>query len=454
MHKVNFDSIQRKVLSASFTIGTCGGLFISAMKSLKNPYNILELTLQLLLLVIVGTGIGIITNYFSFKNKPPEKDNNTEVKFAERKIYFATIAVMVLSYFINTRMNEWNTFSAALIVGGVFILSLTNGIYDISSYATKKILSFGIFPVAVSFVLGYYVVGSTGAISAVWIFGCLFFLSFLLLLSNMQLNTQLFSTKEINVVNRKKIKLFNFGAVAVFFLLCLVIINFRKIISVSGDIIVKTVNWTYNILSKFTVWLLNNPQTGSESRKEIMELRDSTTKIVDKPILENLFILFLFIMLVFFIAAVTITIVVLIRKSSNNSIKKRSFDANEFNEESDIVKEKLRLKLRKKFGYTLEELDEIEDSGEKIRYLYGFILERLYHYDIDISKSDTPEEIINKILMYENGQELSEMGFGELTEKYRRVRYGKKNVDIDKELRQLGEVMEMAIRKLEADPPK
>jgi hypothetical protein len=35
MNIVNFESIQRKILSTSYTLGVCGGLYLSAMKSFK-----------------------------------------------------------------------------------------------------------------------------------------------------------------------------------------------------------------------------------------------------------------------------------------------------------------------------------------------------------------------------------------------------------------------------------
>ncbi len=455
MNKVNFELIQRKILSTSFTLGVCGGLYLSAMKSFKSQYSLFVLIIQLLLLIIIGLAVGTILNHYAKKcySKFLFIDSSGEIKLANQKIFFITIVIMVIAHFFNSQMNEWNQFSAVLITGGVFIISLINGIFDISSQATRVILSLGFIPVALSFILTYFTVRREDVTTLVWILGLLFFLSFLLILNQLQLNAQLFTAKDINVANRKKIRLFNSWAVTIFFFLCIVIIGFRKIISVSGEIIIRIGNWLYAVLAKFTIWLLNDPQQGSASEETKKRLQETTFEFSDKPVWEIIFVLTLIIIL--------ITIIILafigIKKSLNKMLKKNIINYDnleEFDEESDIVRDRLRLKLREKFKYTLEKLDEIDDSGEKVRYLYGFVLERLYHYKIDISKSDTTEEIINKILTHENGQDLAEKGFSELTGKYRRVRYGNKKVDIGKELHQLGEVMEKAIKDLVVAPPK
>ncbi len=453
MRKVDLDSVQRKILSTAFTFGICGGLFISAMKSFDSQYNLLELCIYLSALVALGIVIGIVASHYSVKGtlKLLKVDDNGDLRMPEQKILFITLIIMIAAHFVNAQMSEWNQFSAVLITGGVFILSLINGIFDISSITSRRTLALGFAPVALSFIIGYYTVGSVGIINFVWIFGFMFLLSFLLLLSNMQLTSQLFTAKDINVANRRKIKRFNFGAVVIFSLLCVIVVNFRKIISFSGRTIVKFTNWIYVVVAKFTIWLLNDPQPGSATEKTNSPRPDSTFEYSDKPVLEVVLVIVILAVLLAAIFSIAIIIKKSIRKPTINN---RTIDFNEFDEESEIVREARRLNLRKKFKYTLEELDEVDDSGEKIRYLYGFILERLYHYKINIAKSDTPEEIIHKILLCENGQELSDKGFDELTEKYRRVRYGKKSVDFDKELRQLGEVMEKAIEDLVSEPPK
>jgi len=449
MNKINYETIQRKILSTSFTLGVCGGLYLSAMKSFKSQYSLFILIIQLLLLMVIGLGIGLILNHYAKKGsgKLLYIDSNSEIKLAEQKVFFATILIMIVAHFLNAHMNEWNQFSAMLITGGVFILCLINGLFDISSQASRVMLSIGSIPVAFSFILAYLVVRHENTITLVWIMGLLFLLSFLLILNQLQLNTQLFTTQGINVANRKKIKWFNSWAVTIFFLLCVVIIGFRKIISVTGEVIIKFGNWLYVVLAKFTIWLLNDPQPGSPGEEPREKLPETTFEFSDKPIWEIIFVL----AVILIITAIIIIVFIKIRKSINRTFKRNVVirdNLEEFDEESDIIRERLRLRLREKFKYTLEKLDEIDDSGEKVRYLYGFVLERLYHYKIDISKSDTPEEIINKILTHENGQELAEKGLSELTNKYRRVRYGNKKVDINRELHQLGEVMEKAIEDL------
>ncbi|MCD6321692.1 MAG: DUF4129 domain-containing protein, partial [Clostridiales bacterium] len=81
---------------------------------------------------------------------------------------------------------------------------------------------------------------------------------------------------------------------------------------------------------------------------------------------------------------------------------------------------------------------ELINNREKIRYLYGFILERLFHRKIKIKLSDTPQEILETVLNYSNGQQMNQIGFQNLTEIYRQVRYGNKDVEIN------GDIVEIA----------
>ena len=101
--------------------------------------------------------------------------------------------------------------------------------------------------------------------------------------------------------------------------------------------------------------------------------------------------------------------------------------------------------------YNLKKLNEIPLAGEKIRYVYGFVLERLYHKHIDIEESDTPDEILAKVKQHRNGDKLAKMGFEEFTEKYHKARYSGKPIEDDEDLVQKGENFEKAVSSIQVE---
>jgi len=101
--------------------------------------------------------------------------------------------------------------------------------------------------------------------------------------------------------------------------------------------------------------------------------------------------------------------------------------------------------------YNLKKLNDIPLAGEKIRYVYGFVLERLYNKQVDIDQSDTPEEILKKIKSHRNGENLVNMGFDDFTEKYRKARYSDKEVEVKENLTDTGEKFEKGVSAIHID---
>ena len=443
MKKVNFESVLKRILSTAYVTGVCGGLFVSAMKNLESSKSVSLLILQLFIIIIAGTYTGSIARRIKQKKLVKASLDNevTDLKIAHQNSFFIALIVMVIAHFINSDMNEWNQFSAMLLTGGTFILSMVNGHIDISTYATKSLLILGIIPLLLSFVLGYSAYGNQELINTVWIFGLMGFLSFLLILSNSQLNSQLFSAKHINVTNRKKIKLFNFGIVLMFFALCVVVINFKQIIKVSGEAIKSLINATYRVLERFTNWLLNNPEVGKVVEEDDIELSGSLYYLGKSVALDVVVIIVILIVLIIVISFV----VVMIKNQKLIKDKKELDEIDEFDEESAIIREKLHLHLRKKFTYTIKEFEVLEEVEEKTRYLYGFIIERLYYKKVSILKSDTPDDIMHKVFKCDDGKLLEKLGFEEFTEKYRQVRYGDKKIQFEGDMSRMAEAYERII---------
>jgi hypothetical protein len=443
MKKINFESVLRKTLSTAYVFGVCGGMYISGMRNFASSKSAFILLMQLVILVACGSFMATAVRNFKLKRikKATAQKDDIELKIAEQNSFFIVIGVMAIAHFLNSDMNEWNRFSAMLLTGGVFLLSMVNGHLDISTYAPKYLLSLGIIPIMLSFVLGYSVHNNRDIIDLVWIFGFLAFLSFLLILSNSQLNSKLFSSKHINVANRRRIKLFNFGIVGVFFIICIIVVNFKRIIEFMG----KAVNGlTQAAGAGFRIiafWLLKDSDAErivEESEKELPKLSSGAGQ-------STLFdVIFITLLIIILVTAISIS-VIMIKRHKLTKIKIPAGNPEEFDDDSEIIIEKLHLKLGKRFHYTIKELEKIEDMGERTRYLYGFIIERLYYKKVSILKSDTPDDILHKAFECDNGNLLEDLGFEELTEKYRRVRYGSKKSQFDGDMCEVAREYERVI---------
>ena len=133
----------------------------------------------------------------------------------------------------------------------------------------------------------------------------------------------------------------------------------------------------------------------------------------------------------------------------------KKIESKEYEEESVIVRDvenEDRFKgKRKKMQYNLKKLNDIPLAREKIRYVYGFVLERLYNKQVDIEQSDTPEEILKKIKSHRNGDKLAKMGFEDFTEKYRKARYSDKEIEIKENLAETGGKFEKGVSDIHVD---
>ena len=147
-----------------------------------------------------------------------------------------------------------------------------------------------------------------------------------------------------------------------------------------------------------------------------------------------------------------------LQNNYNRSMVERRIESKEYEEESKIVRDtenKDRIKFKKrKMQYKLKKLNDIPIAGDKIRYVYGFVLERLYNKQVNIEQSDTPGEILKKVKSHRNGEKLAKMGFEEFTEKYREARYSGKEIEIDENITRIGEKFEKGISSIQAKNTK
>jgi hypothetical protein len=135
---------------------------------------------------------------------------------------------------------------------------------------------------------------------------------------------------------------------------------------------------------------------------------------------------------------------------------KRDTENEEFEEIVEFTKDKARRKRQKtiRYKYSLRELKNLDTYKEKVRYLYGFALERLKYKNVKISKADTPEEIVDKLGTYENGNKLVDNVFKDFTDEYINVRYGDKETGQDEDFMEKADAVDKGIENIKVKDEK
>jgi hypothetical protein len=221
---------------------------------------------------------------------------------------------------------------------------------------------------------------------------------------------------------------------------------------------VNIINWLLLAMAAILNWLLTDTGGADAELSEKEELPGYEEP--GNPWFETIMKIVIYTVL----AAVAITAVVAIvigiiklvkflkekfSEGFNRSAGEKKIQFKEYEEETEIVKDEKAglglLKKRRRFQYNLKNLKNIPLSNDKIRYVYGFVLERLYHKKVDIEESDTPEQIIEKVNRQKNGEKLTKMGFDEFSRKYEIARYSGRQVEAESDLGKTGEAFEKAI---------
>lgn len=460
----------RKIIPLISITGSCGGLTVAAMQIAGTEKSFIGTGIIFILYILAGTAVGLFASIY-FTGKGIEfiaRDGKGKILFVRQKIYLLTSVAMVAAYITNVKTGVGAGVVAAIFFGGAFLLGITNGIYDYRESVAKNTLYLGALPVMLSFTYGYYINGSYEAIDMAWLFGSVYLFSYLLFTNRMQLNTVIFFRKSINVENSRKIRTFNDRLIVLLYMLYLVMFNFRKLLNISYDFFLSVINWCLVVMAAIMNWLLVDIKTDGAAELQEKEELDYLEKI-ERPWLAMLIKIAIYIIFIAMGIAIVVSLIVLVRKiikkikevirnNYNKSMSVKKVKTKEYEEKSEIVKEnngKRLIKLkRKKFKYNMKNLNKIPLAEDKVRYVYGFVLERLHHKHVDIEDSDTPEEILARIRKHRNGEKLNKVGFEEFTEKYRRVRYGRKKAEVNEDFAKKGEKFEKAVSDIYVEPKK
>ena len=408
---------------------------------------------MLLLEVLDRKGIDIIA-----------RNEKKELLITKQPAYLLTVIALAAAFLINLKHGLGFAFLAAILLGFNFLMGVTNGIFDYRESVTKNLLYGGAVPIGLMLIYSYYVKRSEPAIQLAWTAGSLYLYTYLLYINRMQLDSIIFFRKSVNIEDGRKIRIKNDIMISIYYCVYLVLFNFRRMIVVTREMVEKFITWIFMAMEKISDWLIVDiPSMDRQPLEKVDDLVEG--ELITRPPWIEVFMRILMYTLfaavcIALIAAIIGFIVKLVKKiresmriSYNKKASETRSSSDEYVEETEIVKEErnnsiLRTK-KKKLVYNLRELGNIPLAADKIRYLYGFVLERLYHRHIKIEASDTPEEILEKVSKVRNGRKLSEMGFEEFTQSYERVRYGRKDMVPDDNLVKKGEGFEKAIALME-----
>lgn len=527
----------KKLLSAATITGCCSGLFCASMTEYLPHESVWTYFLFFMIIVITGISIGSAAKLLNKKDKGLliNKNSNKDMLLAKQRIYLITPVIMVIVFFLFPNLIIKARLAISVLSGGVFILGISGGIFDQFTKGAKKLVSYGMIPLGVSSIY-VFISGNQNLKQLIWLMGFLYLMTALITSSTVQLNAKIFGSKDINLKNGKRIRIFNYSMVFVFSMFCVTAAFYRKLaagISVGlvsasrwlADVFMKVVNWTSGdtsiayaepseapervyegaeavsevtmkrfieptpvpvkeasgsgswfsrLIDNLLAWLrggeIPEKVVSSQELQEILDLAEATEAVENgglPPVaenavtlieevaspermnIENMLILVLFVLFIIAVIAIIAFAIHIIKKGLNLSVSESGQQIIEYDEENEIIKTEAGITIRKRFKYTRRGLGQLSGDTEKIRYLYGFILERLHNRKLSIKYSDTPKEIHRKIRQYANGKKLDDIGFNELTEKYRKVRYGNKSVLFEIDTSDLAEKYERVIESID-----
>jgi len=434
----------RKIIPFLAMIGSFTAFAISLQHIAFNQLSIVHQSIIYVSFIIVGIVVGVIASIIYEKRGKDILTYNYlgKATFLNQKIYVLALGAGVVGFYISNQVSLAFAIVSAITYGIAFISGLAIGIFDHQDIVSKKLLYSGIVPIVISFIYAYYGTNDKAFIDVVWVFGAVYLYAYLLLVNRMKLNSIIFFKNSINVENSKSIKLYNDILITGFFGIFLLFFNIRKVIEFGYQWIIFLFASLLAFLAKLTSGLLvyGSFKAGKPSEESIQSLGGAAVpmSLITKIVIGVVAVIF-FIGIGF---VIFVGIKIAIRGLKNaldnlsgvgNKVKDKKVRTKEYEETSEILKKTKTEQVKRKvpkYLYTIKGLQKVENDNDKLRYLYGFALERLIYNHVDIDKSDTPIQVLDKIVINKGGLELNEAQFNKFTEEYRRVRYGYKSTMI------------------------
>ena len=435
--------IKRKFLPLLGNMGSVGALTFTIYYSIY-PETVYYWLGFCFIMMLIGTISGImIVDYYEKRGKDIVRADVDKVRILLQPSYLFAIIPFVLLLILGFVLSyEFIDvfFGFALLPSFYFILGIGNGIFDYTQTANRKMLYMAIIPIAIS-MFSAFVSGPYGFYQdPVWLFGSLYLLFFLFIINRIKIEEMFILSKRVNVENKKLIRRRNDFLIMIFFALYLIIFVVRNTFTKMSDWIIKTffavVNWIINQFYKLYKEI--DVEQVTEVAEEVVEDGPPQMSPPLNPVAKTILIVIsslVIAIVIYFLVKKIIQLVRWIAAKANDTFSggkklKKEIENEEFEEIVEFTKEKKhldRLRRTARYKYTISGLKTLDTYKEKVRYLYGFALERLKYKKINVTKADTPEQVLDKLKVYENGDALVNNVFEEFTDEYINVRYGDKD---------------------------
>lgn len=459
--------IKRKILPLLGDMGAFGAISYYYYYTYSNADAYVWMA-ALLSILVATTALGmILVSVYDKKGIVLVKTNKDgKINMLLQPAYL--FALIPMAFMITASLLTGNTVVYSILGCGIipavfFILGIGNGMYDYSQTSKRQILYLGLIPIVLTFMLAYFPIHDDHFRDMTWIFGSIYLLYYLLVINRMKLEDLFVYSKNVNVENIKLLRRRNDFLIYLFFGLYLVIFFFRNVLSEVGDVMVTGLLAAATWIMKMFYKLYSRTEEGTEYTTEVAET--DTAPVYDtesvSPFLRTVLIVLISLLaaaILYFLVKKLIQLFKWLFEKINDTftggkIQKNEEKNEEFEDINEFVKSKPVHEKRKpiyRFRYTLRELANITQYRDKVRYLYGFALERLKFKDIEITRSDTPEEILDKINAVENSHELTETVFNDFTGEYISVRYGDKDSEDAKAVDKKAEMVDKGIANIKA----
>jgi hypothetical protein len=338
-----------------------------------------------------------------------------------------------------------------------YLIGIRAVINDFEQILSESRMYFGIFLIAVSFFVSYYDKYCNFLQPYVFASAYAFMIIALIVKNQGSLEYNIFLKKSIDKTGvPKNIRRYNISAVVVLSLIIVLLFNLKKIVLYLLKLIVKIIAIVMLLFLKLVSLLMPGGEqaeknTGDGKTPELPKITGSGNKILDYIAIAFIITIVLFILYKIspFIFRKIQTFVLFIVSKIKAYFKLRVpaeiMASEEYTDEIEILKPdsigKGHTKRRKIARNIKKYLKGVTDPVEKVRFLYGTVINAMLSCKINIAPADTTREILEKSKKIDGIY----YPFGKMTIAYEETRYDDAKIDnskIEEYENEFGKVLE------------
>ncbi len=391
-------------------------LGLSIFLKVTNSMSYALITLFILCFLIVGFFIGFI--YFLTKDKLKKTYRFINIKVI---LLIISLASFVIFYWFNER------FLLQIFAVIITFVGYCLAVFDYKDSHVMAFLWYGFIPIILNLFIIFYIIKEPSYDSLAVSLNLAYLYTFLLLLNNYKMHRSIFSSKKINLKEKRNFKIVNKLMITIAFMFFLILLNAYRIAE---------------LLNRLLIIILGKLGEFMRQTNEPTWLPGSTTPKIVESVYKtpDILILLVRVFYVVIIIAGFIGFIIFVIKSFGQLIsliqklKNKKFlfmggnSSEEYIESTEIDRMFIFKNSKKnKRLYNMTTLLKMKESKEKIRYYYGYLLEQLYLNGAPIKDSYTVDEIFQLVARKSCNQQFIEL-FDMLTKNYSYARYTKAKI--------------------------